>query len=292
MTKHGVDWSKYLKPGENLSDVSADALKRRRYLQLGGTGSSKAEKKLLLQQEAKQAEYAEQGKLLDEALFAELEQVAEHAKANYQGRPYSCGFGSAGFMANGRFIPTTDLEYVFHLIQSGGELLRATNYHKITSEDLGEKRSSILDEDQDRPYQDQKFYPYYADSMLVDIIDVGHRVRLTKQLSDFLVKLIEAYLVWADGSQQDVEYHKKITAELDRRLAGEDTYVERHPIAVKEEVPIVPLQTEPPKKMHQDIEDVPIPDPAPTLTQLAISNYVRSGGNWLEAAGETIAEEK
>lgn len=66
MTTHGtINWSDYLEPGEQLSDVSRDVLRRRRYLKLGGTGTSKTEKKALLKQAAKLEANAAQGKRLD-----------------------------------------------------------------------------------------------------------------------------------------------------------------------------------------------------------------------------------
>jgi hypothetical protein len=294
--KNAVDWTKYLQPGEQLRDVPAATLRKRRHDSLGGTSTSKTEKKALLKREAKQAEYAKEGKLLDEALFAEMKQLEEHAKATYEGIPKSCGFGSAGVQWGSKFIPTSDLEYVFHLIQSGGELLRAINWQKLPSDDLGERRDSILEEDYALPYPDQKFYPFYAGAMVVDLVAVGHDVRLTKQLADFLVRIIEAYKVWGQDIQhpEDIQFRKEILTDLEALKSGRDLFHPRPlPAMGKPPAPFVLQAQEPPKKMYQTAEDVPIPDPAPTLTQLAIANYVKSGGNWLEAAATSgdIAEE-
>jgi hypothetical protein len=283
--KNAVDWSKYLETGEQLQDVPAATLRKRRHDSLGGTSTSKTEKRALLKREAKQAEYAKEGKLLDEALFAEMKQLEEHAKENYEGVPKSCGFGMLGVQWGSKFIPTSGLEYVFHLIQSGGELLRACNWHKLSSDELGERRSNILDDDQELPYESQRYYPFYAACMLDDIISVGHGVRLTKQLSDFLVKLMQAYVAWSEDNGQDEEYHKKIVRELDQRLAGIDTYVERDPIAVEPKQAPVVLHPQPTAKTYSTGADMPASEKPPTLQELAIQNYIQNR-NWVE--GEEI----
>jgi hypothetical protein len=249
MTKHGVDWSKYLKPGENLSDVSADALRRRRYLALGGTGSSKEEKKALLKREANLKENAAIGQSLDAALFNLLDELRKEAKGNLSPEVI-------GPLGHG---PEREAYYdTIHFINEGELLLRSLNYKKAP-------RTEANTED-DVAFENQQYMQFDFDYVVENFINLARSIHLSQNLIAFEVKVLEAAI------ESSLPIPKSVNEELEARKAGIDTYVP--PVICHDTPPPVSL---PAQKNYQTAEDVFIPGPKPNLTQLAVEQYQQRG---------------